>query len=155
LERHCTLLRKSATFAHNPPVDSTSLIETSPRSRGHGGAREGAGRPPGGYKKPPKSEAELDFDKERALHEKVKRERAELAYMVDSGRYVARDAVQQASATTVAALAQTLRSIPDNLERKGIAPEVCALIERQIDEAMREAALQMQLMAGTPIGETQ
>lgn len=70
---------------------------------------------------------------------------AELEYRTKSGEYVSRDAVRQASATAFAAIAQALRSIPDNLERKlGVTPEVSEAVSLLLDEAMAELASDLQ-----------
>ena len=101
-----------------------------------GGKRPGAG----GKKGVPRSEtadtykvyAQARADKETALAR-----REELKFEMESGSVVLRDDVRRASATAYAVIAQTLRAIPDNLERRlGIAPEVIEEISRQIDDAM-------------------
>lgn len=123
---------------------------TAPKVGGYGGAREGAGRKPSGYVKPQEA---VDFDKARARSEIAKAERYERENLVAMGQLVSRAAVQQASATAYAGLAQTMRSISDNLERKGIPLEVCAAVEEVINAAMADHAKDMQLMAGTPEGD--
>lgn len=63
--------------------------------------------------------------------------KAELDFRVKAGLYLPREAVRTANATAFAAVAQALRSIPDNLERKlGIAPEIADAVGAYIDEAM-------------------
>lgn len=112
----------------------------------HGGQREGAGRKPLGYEHP---EGRADFELERAAHEKVKREQREFALARERGEYVARAAVQQASATALAVLTQSIRSIPDNCERQlALAPEVVELIQQQIDAALSDAAAAFRAMSG-------
>ena len=104
----------------------------------HGGARDGAGRKPDGYELSP---ARADYDQEKALHEKSKRQRSELQYEIDLGRVVSRQAVQEASATALAVMAQSLRSLPDNLERKlGLSPAVAEQIEQTIDAVLTDLA---------------
>jgi phage terminase Nu1 subunit (DNA packaging protein) len=118
----------------------------APRVSGHGGARPGAGRKPKDYVKPPMVE---DFDVARARNESAKADLNELEFKVKSGEYVARSAVVQATATAYAALAQTLRSLPDHLERRlALAPEVAEEIGRQIDEALGELAEVFERMRG-------
>jgi len=52
-----------------------------------------------------------------------------------------RDVQRQASATALAVLTQSLRSIPDNLEREfSLKPEVAEAIAVQIDSALAEIA---------------
>jgi len=111
---------------------------------GHGGRREGAGRKPKDYE--PSAE-KVSFDKEKALHEKVKRERAELALKVEAGKLVQRAAVQQAAAAALAMFAQSMRSLPDTIERKlHVSPEVTEEIEKTIDAALDDLAGAFELM---------
>lgn len=105
--------------------------------RQNGGARQGAGRKPLGYQKP---EETINFDKARARKEVALADLSELDYKVKSAQYVSRIAVRQASATAMSTLAQTLRSLPDNLERKGVAPSVCAVIDQVIMETLADTA---------------
>lgn len=113
-----------------------------------GGARPGAGRKVGG----PKNTKEIqdiheDFSAARAKKETWLAEQAELNYKVAAGQYVPRTDVQQAAATAFAAIAQTLRSIPDNLERKlGLSPEVAEEVSRLIDDAMEELSADLEKM---------
>jgi phage terminase Nu1 subunit (DNA packaging protein) len=123
-------------------VSDFELVDEIPR---HGGRREGAGRP-----RTRSAEAE-SFDKARARHEAAKAELAELDLKVKTGEYVARSAVRQAAATASASLAQTLRSIPDNLERRlGVAPEVAEEVGRAIDAALNDLADEFQMMTAEP-----
>lgn len=67
--------------------------------------------------------------------------KAELDFRVKAGLYLPREAVKTANATAYAAVAQALRSIPDNLERKlGVSPEIADAIGRFIDDAMGDLA---------------
>ena len=77
--------------------------------RANGGAREGAGRKPLGYQKPKEI---VDFDQARARKEAALADKYELEYKIQSGEYVSRDSVKQASATVLSTIAQTLRSVP-------------------------------------------
>lgn len=105
---------------------------------GWGGAREGAGRKPEGYEP---SEAKVDYERERAEHERVKRLEREFKLKRERGEYVARAAVRQATATALAILTQSVRSIADNCERKfALAPEVVEGISQQADAALLEVA---------------
>ena len=104
-----------------------------------GGYRENAGRKPAGYEFP---ECRVYFERERAEHERVKREQRELALSIARGEHVSRAAVRQASATALSILTQSIRSIPDNCERQfALAPEVVEGIQLQIDAALSEVAL--------------
>lgn len=71
--------------------------------------------------------------------------KAELEYRIKIGQYLPRDAVKSALAEAYQAVAQSLRSVPDNLERKlGVTPEVAELVSVAIDEAMGELAYAME-----------
>lgn len=109
----------------------------------HGGARPGSGAKKAGYVK---SKEIVDFDKARARNEAAKADQNELDYKIKSGEYVSRDVVKQVSAQAAASIAQTLRSIPDNLERKGIEPKVCLQISEVIDEALNDLADEFAMM---------
>jgi hypothetical protein len=66
------------------------------------------------------------------------------------GELVERADVRQASATAFSTIAQALRGIPDNLERRlGIAPEVAEEIGLLIDEALGALADELQAMHET------
>lgn len=111
----------------------------------HGGARDGAGRKPKGYQKAPEV---IEFEKARARNEAAKAQLNELEVKIKSGEYVSRAAVQQASATIIATFAQGVRSIADNLERKGIAPEICAQVETILDEGLASLSQDLEMMSG-------
>lgn len=114
---------------------------------GRGGRREGAGR------KSAKTEGATDkahILRATALAHKegYLAKLAELDYKIKSGEYVARAEVRQATSTAFATIAQTLRSIPDNLERRlGISPAVAQEIELLIDGAMNDLADQLEKMS--------
>jgi phage terminase Nu1 subunit (DNA packaging protein) len=119
----------------------------SRRRHTHGGEREGAGRKPAGYEKPQEKQ---DFDVARARHEAAKADLAEIEVKVKSGEWVSRSAVRQACATAFAAIAQGLRSIPDNLERKlGISGDIAEEVAGVIDEALNDLSDQFELMTGS------
>jgi len=102
-----------------------------------GGARPGSGRRYQGYVKP---DEVISYDKAKARKESAMADLHELDYKVKSGQYVSRNAVRQASATAMAALAQTIRSLPDHLERRGVPPSVCVQIDAAITEVLGETA---------------
>ena len=121
----------------------SEVIDVLPVS-GHGGARKGAGRKPAGYVRPQEVQ---DFESARARNEAAKADLNELEFKIKSGEYVEREAVKQASATALAAVAQSLRSLPDTLERKlNIAPEVAELIGVEIDATLDSLAEDFALM---------
>ncbi len=75
---------------------------------------------------------------------------AELDYQIKSGEYVSRSAVRQACATAFSSLAQGLRTIPDNLERKlALSGETASMVAEIIDEALSDLSAEFQLMAGS------
>lgn len=116
------------------------------RKRGHGGAREGAGRKPSTYQKPTEV---VDFEKARARNEKAKADLNELEVKIKSGEYVARAAVQQAAATMLASIAQTLRSIPDTLERRvNLSPDTAELVGVEIDAILEGLGDELRMLAG-------
>lgn len=118
--------------------------ETIPSGRSWGGARENAGRKPAGYVKP---EHVVDFEKERARNEKAKADLNELEFQIKSGQYVPRDAVRQAAATAFASVAQSLRSIPDSLERKiNLDPGIAEKVGEVIDEVLDSLASDLEMM---------
>ena len=105
---------------------------------GWGGARKGAGAKPAGYVPPPER---IEYEAERARNEKAKADLNELDLAVRRGTYVLRAAVQEAAATALAAMSQTMRSVPDNLERKlGLSPDVAQEVGYLIDAALNEVA---------------
>jgi hypothetical protein len=113
---------------------------------GHGGAREGAGRPVGAPD-PDRAANRADFEEQRARHEKIKADEREFEFAVKKGEYLPRVAQQAASATALAILTQSLRSIPDNLERSlGLNPEAVEQVAIQIDDALAEVAMAFKAM---------
>lgn len=138
---------------------------------GHGGRRPGAGRPAAYSPKrakeleaalalfgdededdtPGNDHTTLSVRKARAVtskEESVAGLKA-LELKVEQGKYLPRAAYREATATLLAALAQGLRSLPDQLERDfNLAPEVCERVEQVIDEALRTTALRLEVFAG-------
>jgi Protein of unknown function (DUF1441) len=118
-----------------------------------GGARAGAGRPradgePNNAYSPEVSDAQLDFERERAEHERVKREQRQFKLDCEMGLYLPRVAVQQASATALAVLTQSLRSLTDVLERAAnLTPQQAEIAERTIDQALSEVSVAFKAMS--------
>lgn len=114
-----------------------------------GGRRPGAGRKPkqgSAQVSPPAaapvahstviepSSISIEYTDARAAHEYWKAQLAEQEFKKRAGDLLDRDQVEQAAATVLANVAQTLRSIPDNLERvAGLTPEQAEATERIID----------------------
>jgi len=115
---------------------------------GHGGRREGAGRPVGGDAlNAERASVRADFEAERARHEKIKADEREFEFAIKQGQYLPRVAQQAAAATALAILTQSLRSIPDNIERSlGLGPEAVEAVAIQIDDALAEVAMAFKAM---------
>lgn len=131
---------------YDPRVRNSESVQAfdRPLHTGHGGARDGAGRP--AYVK---SDDQKDLDKAKARHESIKADPADIELRERQGELVQRTAVKQAAATMLATLAQGLRSIPDTLERKlNISPELSESIGRSIDEMLDELADSLEMMTG-------
>lgn len=122
-------------------MDDLLDFDGSVINTGRGGARPGAGRKPAGYIRPDDA---VSYDKAKARKEVALADLHELDYKVKSGQYVARAAVRQAAATALAVLAQTLRSLPDNLERRGIEASVCAQIDAVVTDVLADAGRALQ-----------
>lgn len=83
----------------------------------------------------------------KARKEVAQASKAELEFRIMDGQYLPREAIRSALAEAYQAVAQSLRSIPDNLERKmGVTPEVAEVVSSAIDEAMGELAYTMEQM---------
>jgi len=114
-------------------------------SSGHGGARPNSGpKPYPGYGK---SDDSKKLDAAKARKEAALADMHELDYKIKSGEFVSRVAVRQASATVISALAQTMRSLSDNLERRGIPPAVCAQVDSAVNETLADAARDLEMMS--------
>lgn len=76
----------------------------------------------------------IEYTDARAAHEYWKAQLAEQEFKKRSGDLLDRAQVEQAAATVLATIAQTLRSIPDNVERvAGLTPEMAEEVERIVD----------------------
>lgn len=83
----------------------------------------------------------------KARKEAAHAAKAELEFRVKAGLYLPREAIKSALAEAYQTVAQALRSIPDNLERKlGVSPDVAEAVSSAIDEAMGELAYAMEQM---------
>ena len=128
-------------------MSNVEVLDALPRGPAkHGGARKGAGAKPAGYVK---SDAAMSFDEARTRNEAAKASLNELELKIKSKEYVAIASVVQSMATAYSAIAQTLRSIPDNLERKiNLDPTVAEEVGRVIDEALADLSNEMELLGG-------
>lgn len=112
----------------------------------HGGARRGAGRKPADYVPPPER---VNIDHAKARNEMAKAELNELELSIKRGEYVERIAIRQEAATALSTMSQTLRSVPDNLERKlGVSPEIAMEVGLMIDNALNDIANAFEEMVG-------
>lgn len=93
------------------------------------------------------SAAMVDLDEQRARHEKIKADQREFKLATERGEYLPRADQRVAASTALAVLTQSLRSIPDNCERKlNLAPEVVEAMAREIDAALAEVAAAFKAM---------
>ena len=73
----------------------------------------------------------------------------ELDLKVKSGQYLERAAFREAAATLLAELGQSLRSLPDTLERKhALSPQIVQEVEKSIDEALANVANGLEMFTG-------
>lgn len=108
---------------------------------GHGGYRPGAGR----KGKDAEDAADYaDYTKACARNEAAKASLNELDLLVKTKEYLPRSAFVEASATAVAAFAQTCRTIPDALERKGVPTDVCQKVSDTLDAALADLAIELE-----------
>lgn len=93
----------------------------------------------------------------KARKEAAEAAKKELEYRIKAGQYLPRESVKRALAEAFQAVAQGLRSIPDNIERKlGVTPEVAEAVGLYIDEAMADlsyALEQINTQANAQIAE--
>lgn len=112
----------------------------SPPTGKRGGARQGAGRKSAAHEAAT-ADAAIIYAKAKAQKMAYDAKMAELEFKAKSGEFVPREEVRRASATSFSMIAQAMRSIPDNLERKlGISPEIAEEVSLLIDEAMGNLA---------------
>lgn len=110
-----------------------------------GGYRPGAGGKTEGYEK---NVEVVDFERERADHERVKKEQRQFKLDVEKGEYLPREDVQQAGAVVMATLCQALQSIVPNLERRAnISSDVRAAVTEEIDAGLRAASASIKAMS--------
>lgn len=117
---------------------------TSNKTERRGGARQGAGRKSAALEEANK-DSNILYNKAKAKKAAFDAQMAELDYNIKAGKYVLRSDVIQNNSTAYAMIAQSLRSISDNLERRlGISPEVSEEIGLLIDEHLDVLADQME-----------
>jgi hypothetical protein len=95
----------------------------------------------------------LAYASARAKKELAHADLANLNYLTKSGQYLPRDDIRQATATAFATVAQSLRSIPDNLERRfGIAPTVAETVGEMIDIILSDLSDELERMNNASSG---
>jgi hypothetical protein len=103
---------------------------------------------PAGYEVP---KGRHEYEQWRGKHERVKCERAEFELAKERGEYLPRATQADAAAVVLAMLAQSLRSLPDNLERTaGLSPEQAEIVATHVDLALSELAAGLRQLAGEP-----
>lgn len=124
-----------------PNQDAPALVKTS-----HGGRRAGAGRKTKEVEALTHSSL-IEREANKARLEKAKADKAEHDFQVQIGLYVEREAVRGAQAKAFSAVAQSLRSIPDVLERKlGVSPDVAERVGQEVDSILSTLADTMESM---------
>lgn len=92
--------------------------------------------------------AKQSYEMARARRMAAQAEDAELDLAVKRGDLVSRTAFQQASVVAMAVLAQTLNSIPDQMERRcGLTPSQAGELAKGISEALAAASEAFKEMA--------
>lgn len=113
---------------------------------GHGGVRQGAGRPGADSAD---AVPLASYNEARARHENTKADLAALDLSIKLGDHLPREPIRIAAATAVASVVQALRSLPDSLEREfHLDPEVTEAISARIDEALADLGRQFKAMSG-------
>lgn len=117
-------------------LTNEGTIRPASNGNGHGGARPGAGRPGYGYVPPPETKA---LNESKARKEAALADMHELDFKIKSGKYLPREAFRDACATLLSSVAQSLRALPDNLERKhNLTPVQAGEVEKTINAALAD-----------------
>ena len=116
---------------------------TSTTSNTHGGKRANAGRKPG-----PTATANERFTLARAQKEEALARLRQAEADEREGRLLRADDVAEAVTLAHAAVAQTLLTLPDEMERAaGLSPEQAELVERTLHNAMDALADRLATLA--------
>ena len=127
-------------------VDLTQRGSVRKSTPGHGGKREGAGRPAGstigrpvGTGKKVQNDAYTVLAQARAKREMFKAQLTELEYREKAGELYPRAEIMQTFTTTIAIFAEQMRGIPDMLERKaGLTPRQAESAAEEIESQLEE-----------------
>lgn len=88
------------------------------------------------------NEGDLEYQVARARKESWAAKTVELDYRIKQGEYVEREHVRQVCATALSTVAQSLRSLPDVLERReGLDPIMADKVSLAIDDALGALAM--------------
>lgn len=118
---------------------------------GWGGAREGAGRPPADETTPSRAEAKAEYEEQRARHERLKADKAEIELRQRMGELLERSNVELAAATAASVLVQSLRGLRDTLERKYSLPiEALEAVDAEIDAALQNISVAYRALSVPP-----
>ena len=119
--------------------DDRDALNRIPSARG--GLREGAGNTNPKGLLYVKAQESRDLDTARAKNEGIKAAINDIKLRVESKQWVNRADVSEEMSKAVAAFAQTMRSLPDKLERKhGLSPAIASVVSEVIDEALNSLA---------------
>jgi phage terminase Nu1 subunit (DNA packaging protein) len=95
----------------------------------------------------------LAYASARAKKELAHADLANLNYLTKSAQYLPRDDIRQATATAFSTVAQSLRSIPDNLERRfGVAPSLAETVGNMIDVILGDLSDELERMHNASAG---
>lgn len=135
------------------PIRISTIEPIVISSPGRGGQRSGAGRKTDDVRervnKALEDKGEVDYAVARAKKESWLAKTVELDYRIKQGEYVSRDKVRGECAKAFSAIAQSLRSLPDALERReGISPQLAERIGMYIDDAMNTLCEDFKRLAG-------
>lgn len=115
-----------------------------------GGSRPGSGRKSTAIEEGA-ADAHILYAKARAKDMAFRAQQAELDFKISSGQFISRAEVRQSCAQAFSAIAQTIRSLPDNIERRlGISPELAEEIQILLDEALNALADDLERMTVKP-----
>lgn len=130
--------------------DLDELFE-SPDESGWGGKREGAGRPTKERAARPENVA---YASARARNEQAKAELNEMELAIKRREYLPREAFQMVVAKVMSSIAQTLRSLPDTLEAKGISIDVCQQVSSTVDAILQDASDELSMFTSENADES-
>ncbi len=115
---------------------------------GHGGHRQGAGRPAGAIRSDHTerfNKARADKEEQSAILKKLEVQEADADLKKSMGDLVPRDEVERGFATFVSTVVMMLNTLPDIIERDaGISGEAVARIRASLDKVRRELSTKLE-----------